>query len=96
MKTKCGHKVLFGDITWMMMGGIWDELTDEPAIVVVYFDKMISKHQHGIEIDKNHFQVIRYDNRVPDGISVELSELKGELKTIVDAKIKADGHRLDV
>jgi len=71
MKTKCGHNVLFGDIMWIVSGDFREELTDEPTIVVSYIDKIISKHQHGVEIDKSYFQVTRYDKGVPDGVCLK-------------------------
>ena len=90
MKTQCGHKVLFGDIMWAMSGGLWDIITEEPTIVVIYMDKAVVNHQHGVEIDNSYFQVTRYDKGVPDGASLKLKKLQGELKDIIDEEIKAN------
>ena len=74
----------------MMMGVIWEEITDEPTIVVVFVSAKYMKVYHGGAHTEDYYQVTRYHNKVPDGISISLKELKGELKTIVDAKIRTN------
>lgn len=99
MKTKCGHRVVFGDIQSLMTNGILIELTDEPTIVVVVVSKSMMNHHYGINIEYDCFHITRYENRLSNGASLKLKRLFGELKDIFDEEIKinnkADGIERD-
>lgn len=75
------------------MGLIWEEITDEPTIVVVLFSHKYMNAYYGTDITEDYYQVTRYHNKVPDGISINLKELKGEFKTIVNETIKANNEK---
>ena len=93
METKCGHKVLFGDMSWAMTGCAWEELTNAPTILVIFVSQNILNVYYGLDIEKDYYQICRYENKTRNGASFKLEKLKGELKIIIDAKIKTDNKR---
>ena len=95
METKCGHKVLFGDVLWLMTGRAFQTLTDAPTIMVVFMSKQYfnAYYSHLTTIEEDYYRITRYENGTSNGASLSLKTLKGELKTIIDAKIKDDNKR---